>query len=239
MWIRKYSNGTGRKKYIPKTFAAIARIATIVKTLVSVEEGAKGPDKDCGYEGPYIMAITGIPISMEGKTAACAHLSPLENITAACCDLWSNKSLQNIKLLAGHAPTVYMEQLEYDTKLMNQAIKEGEESILNLQRLFVNSDRFFDPQALILDAKVVIEISKEIVKGENCIDACKKACLKALIIIQESIKKGQIIHDPKEDMWIELLKTEIASITTNESQFIEEITPTIDSSKVILSGYGI
>ena len=38
--------------------------------MVCVEEGAKGPDKDCGYEGPFLKAIAGIPISMEGKTAA-------------------------------------------------------------------------------------------------------------------------------------------------------------------------
>jgi len=107
------------KKYIPKVFAAVARIATVVRTLVAVEQGAKGPDKDCGYEGPFLKAISGIPISMEGKTAACAHFSPLGNIAAACADLWSNESVQKIKLLAGMAPTVYFEQLEYDTRLMN------------------------------------------------------------------------------------------------------------------------
>ena len=101
------------KKYIPKVFAAV------VRTLVAVEQGAKGPDKDCGYEGPFLKAISGIPISMEGKTAACAHFSPLGNIAAACADLWSNESVQKIKLLAGMAPTVYFEQLEYDTRLMN------------------------------------------------------------------------------------------------------------------------
>ena len=102
-----------------------------------MEEGAVGPDKDCGYEGPFLKAITGIPISMEGKTASCAHLSPVGNIASACTDLWSNESVQNIKLLAGMAPTVYMEQLEYDTRLMNQAIKGGRESILNLQMMML------------------------------------------------------------------------------------------------------
>ena len=60
------------------------RVISVVRTLVAVEEGAVGPDKDCGYEGPYLKAITGIPISMEGKTSACAHSSPVGNVAAAC-----------------------------------------------------------------------------------------------------------------------------------------------------------
>ena len=42
------------KGYIPKVFAAIVRIITVVRTLVALEEGATGPDKDCGYEGPFL-----------------------------------------------------------------------------------------------------------------------------------------------------------------------------------------
>jgi len=48
----------------------------------------------------YIKAITGSPIALEGAEAACAHLSPIGNITKAVPDLWSNESVQNIKLLA-------------------------------------------------------------------------------------------------------------------------------------------
>ena len=227
------------KKYIPKTFAAIARIATVVRTLVAIEEGAKGPDKDCGYEGPFLKAITGTPISMEGKTAACAHLSPMGNIAAACADLWSNESVQNLKLLAGMAPTVYLEQLEYDTRLMNQAIKEGKADILQLQKLFVNSDKYYDPQAFILAPENVISISGEIVKGSNYIDATKKGCLKALELISEALQTGALMHDEKEDEWMGILKEDIASIPDNESEFLEMVLPTIDSSKVILSEYGL
>lgn len=227
------------KKYIPKTFAAIARIATVVRTLVAIEQGAKGPDKDCGYEGPFLKAIAGIPISMEGKTASCAHLSPVGNVAAACADLWSNESVQNVKLLAGMAPTIYLEQLEYDTRLMNQAIKEGKADVLLLQKLFVKSDTYFDPQAFILAPENVISISSEIVKGSNYIDATKKGCLKALDLISGAIADGSLMHDEKEDEWINILKDDVSSIPENESEFIEMAMPTIDSSKVILSEYGL
>lgn len=227
------------KKYIPKTFAAIARIVTVVRTLVSIEQGALGPDKDCGYEGPFLKAITGIPISMEGKTAACAHLSPVGNVAAACADLWSNESVQNVKLLAGMAPTIYLEQLEYDTRLMNQAIKGGTAEALQLQKLLVNSDAFYDPQAYILAPENVISISKEIVKGSNYIDATKRGCLKALDLISNAIAEGNLIHDEKEDEWLTILKDDISAIPENESEFIDMVMPTIDSSKLILSEYGL
>jgi methanol--5-hydroxybenzimidazolylcobamide Co-methyltransferase len=227
------------KKYIPKVFAAIARVATVVRTLVALEEGATGPDKDCGYEGPFLKAITGTPISMEGKTSACAHLSPLGNIAGACADLWSNESVQNIKLLAGMAPTVYMEQLEYDTRLMNQALKEGKSSVLNFQRLLVNSDVYYDPQALILAPVNVIEISKSIVSGQNYVDGCVRGCLKALDIIENSIKNGQLYRDQKEDIWLGNLRNDLLSIPADENKFVEEMEPMLNKNKVSLSEYGL
>jgi methanol--5-hydroxybenzimidazolylcobamide Co-methyltransferase len=227
------------KKYIPKTFAAIARVATVVRTLVAIEKGAMGPDKDCGYEGPFLKAITGIPISMEGKTAACAHQSPIGNIAGACADLWSNESVQNIKLLAGMAPTVYLEQLEYDVRLMNQAILHGKESARMLQRMMVDSDIKFDPQAIILAPENVINISKEIVKGENYIDAAVRGSLKALEIIESAFKSGNLILSEMELPWIDMIRNDILTIPLNESHFIEEIMPAIDPNKIILSEYGL
>ncbi|MCK5467557.1 MAG: hypothetical protein KAI99_03585, partial [Cyclobacteriaceae bacterium] len=157
----------------------------------------------------------------------------------ACADLWSNESVQNVKLLAGMAPTIYLEQLEYDTRLMNQAIKGGKESVLGLQKLFVDSDVYFDPQAFILAPKNVIEISKEIVSGENYVDSTKKGCLKAIDLIEGAIEEGSLMRDEKEDEWIKMLKDDISTIPGNESDFIEQVLPTIDQSKLILSEYGL
>jgi methanol--5-hydroxybenzimidazolylcobamide Co-methyltransferase len=227
------------KGYIPKVFAAIARIATVVRTLVAVEEGAVGPDKDCGYEGPYLKAITGIPISMEGKSSACAHSSPVGNVAAACCDLWSNESVQNIKLLADMAPVVYMEQLQYDVRLFNQASKEGRESVLMLQRLLTNSDIGYDPQAFILAPHNVIEIAKEIVKGANYVDAAKLGCLKGIELIENAIESGTLLKDERETVWIAKLREDVSSIPNNESDFVEEMLPTLDPKKLILSEYGL
>jgi methanol--5-hydroxybenzimidazolylcobamide Co-methyltransferase len=227
------------KHYIPRIFAAMVRIVSVVRSLVAVEEGAVGPDKDCGYEGIYLKAITGIPISMEGKTAACAHLSPLGNIAGVAADLWSNESVQNIKLLGGMAPTVYAEQLEYDCRLMNTSIIEGKDSALQLRNLMVESDIHLDPQALILAPDQVISISQEIVKSGDYLQGAVAGALKGLEIIENAINNDALKLPEMEMIWIDRIRGELQSIPDNEDQFIEEMLPALDLEKVVLAEYGI
>jgi methanol--5-hydroxybenzimidazolylcobamide Co-methyltransferase len=227
------------KKFIPKVFAALARVATVSRSLVAYEQGAKGPNKDCGYEGPYMKAIAGIPISMEGKNAACAHFSPVGNITAACADLWSNESVQNIKLLAGMAPTVSFEQLEYETRLMNTATKQGKASARILKSLYVDSDIYHDPQAFVLAPENVVEIAKEIVAGRTYLESTVNGCKKAISMIETAMAEGRLKNDEKEYIWIDKIRQDLESIPSDESHFIEEMIPMIDSDKIILSEYGL
>ena len=95
-----------------------------------------------------IKAITGCPIAMEGKSATCAHFSPLGNIAAAMCDLWSNESVQNVRLLSGNAPEAYTETLAYDCRLMNVATARGQAT--TLRDWLTESDEWLSPQAAIL-----------------------------------------------------------------------------------------
>jgi len=226
------------KRCIPKIFAAIVRVISAVRTLVAIEEGAVGPDKDCGYEGPFLKAITGIPISMEGKSSACAHFSPLGNIAACCADLWSNESVQNVKLLSGMAPIVSLEQLEYDARLMNQALKAGKQQAQMLQTLLSDSDRLLDPQALILSPQNVIAIAEEIVRGENYIDASLRAAGKALDIIDEACQSGQLSVPEIEAPWIDMLRQSLSEIPTDESRLVEEMLP-VCGEKFIPKEYGL
>jgi methanol---5-hydroxybenzimidazolylcobamide Co-methyltransferase len=227
------------KKYIPKIFAAVVRIMSVVRTIVAVEQGAKGPDKDCGYEGVFLKAITGIPVSMEGKTSACAHLSPLGNIAGACADLWSNESVQNIKLLADMAPTVYLEQLEYDTRLFNQAIKGGRTDILNLQRHLVESDMYLDPQAFILAPSNVIKIAGEMVQGKTYVESAVKGAQKGLDLIEEAVFSGQLRSSDMENVWIGMIREELDSIPSEEDMFIEEMLKVTDHNKYVKKEYGL
>src|ERR1017187_1826150 len=124
------------QKMLPEVLAAVVRAMSAARSLVAFEHGAVGPSKDCAYEGPMIKAITGCPISMEGKSATCAHFSPLGNIASAMCDLWSNESVQNVRLLSGSAPEAFTELLIYDCRLMNAATAKGQAMVLQLREGF-------------------------------------------------------------------------------------------------------
>jgi methanol--5-hydroxybenzimidazolylcobamide Co-methyltransferase len=227
------------KKYIPRVFAALVRVISVVRSIVAIEEGAVGPDKDCAYEGPFLKAITGIPISMEGKTAACAHLSPIGNIASACADVWSNESVQNIKLLSGPAPVAYMEQLEYDVRLMNEALKAGPAYTQMLQQLLVSSDIYTDPQALILAPENVISISKALITGDSYVANARNGALAALHIIEEAYSAGKMQLSDMELAYIPLMRDDLASIPDSEESFVEMMLPFLDQGKFILSEYGL
>ena len=227
------------KRYIPKVFAALVRVISVVRSIVAMEEGAVGPDKDCGYEGPFLKAITGIPISMEGKTAACAHLSPIGNIASACADLWSNESVQNIKLLSGMAPTAYLEQLEYDARLMNEALRRGKMHCQVLQELLVGSDEYTDPQALILSPVNVIRISKALMKGESYVANARNGAMEALDIIEEALRSGQMKLSEMETNYLPIFREDLNNIPEDENDFIAMMLPLLDPGKFILSEYGL
>ncbi|MHC1770626.1 MAG: methyltransferase MtaB domain-containing protein [Flexilinea sp.] len=195
--------------YIPKVFAAIVRVMTVIRSLVALECGAKGPHKDCGYEGVYIKAITGTPIATEGRVAACAHLSPVGNVAACLCDLWSNESIQNIKLLGGQAPTISFEQLVYDCRLMNQATARGKETALLLRDLNADSDSFFDPQAYILRPDIVLDISKKIVLVDGDYNRTKYAAQLAAEAIRDGLENGKLKLSRKEKSWLDRLQSQI------------------------------
>jgi methanol--5-hydroxybenzimidazolylcobamide Co-methyltransferase len=225
------------KHYIPRVVAAVDRAISIVRTLAAVEEGARGPDKDCGYEGPFLKAIAGIPISMEGKTSACAHFSPVGNITAACCDLWSNESVNNVQLLSGMAPTAYLEQLIYDTRLMNRALESDNES--TLKSLYVASDAPYDPQALILAPANVLRIARAVVSAQNEVQGAVAAAETALDVIEEAVRNGDLALSEREAVWIPGMREQLASIPDTEEQFVAEMMPTVEETAVVLGEYGL
>jgi methanol--5-hydroxybenzimidazolylcobamide Co-methyltransferase len=227
------------KGYIPKVFAAIDRVVSVVRTLVAHEAGAVGPDKDCGYEGPYLKAIAGIPISMEGRTSACAHPSPVGNIASAACDLWSNESIQHIRLLGGMATTISLEQLIYDVRLMNRATQLGPDVRRMFQTLNVESDVHFDPQAVVLDPEVVVDVAGRIVGGKNPIEAAKRGALRALEIIGERVRSGALPMTAREIVYIDRMRQDLDSIPEDESRFVDLMLPELDPAKIVLKEYGL
>jgi hypothetical protein len=223
------------QKMIPRVFAAVVRAVSAVRTLVGYECGAVGPGKDCGYENPILKAITGFPMAMEGKTAACAHLSPLGNIAAATCDTWSNESVQNIKLLGGMAPTCYLEQLIYDCRLMNEALADGREAALLYRKWMIASDVFRDPQAYVISPDSAVTIAQAIVAAPDHFQAGQAAARAALSLIRQGHRDGSLKLVSREVPWLDRIERMLDTVPADETTFVAQMLGELDRYRAHLS----
>ena len=184
------------QKMLPEVLAAVVRAMSAARAIAAFEQGAVGPSKDCAYEGPIMKAIAGVPISMEGKSAACAHYSHVGNIASAMCDLWSNESVQNVRLLSGNAPEVFTEILEYDCRLMNAATASGQAR--SFRDLLTISDEWLSPQAAVLSPDATIEIARAIVSKTEPYDRTLAAGKAAVSILKRGQRAGKLTLARKE-----------------------------------------
>lgn len=209
------------QKMLPEVLAAVVRAMSAVRSLAAFEHGAVGPSKDCAYEGPVIKAITGCPISMEGKSATCAHFSPLGNIAAAMCDLWSNESVQNVRLLSGNAPEAFAESLVYDCRLMNTAAAQGH--ALMLRDWMVASDEWLSPQAAVLSPAATHRIAQAIVSAPDDYQRTTAAGRAAVEILREGVKSGRLTLSQKESQWLDKIDTVLDSLPSTEGEALQVI----------------
>lgn len=223
--------------FIPKVYAAVMRAMVTPRALVAIENGAVGPGKDCAYENVYLKAITGTPIALEGKSAACAHFSPIGNISAAVADLWSNESVQQVKLLSGFAPVVSTEQLIYDCRLMNTATEKGQRKLM--RDLLIESDCYLDPQAYVLKPENVFKIAEEIVKTQDPFLRTLNTGKTTLDIIQQGVDRGDLSMEEREIDWIDRLRDQLDEIPEDEEAFIDEMKDELDDTKYNIHEYGL
>lgn len=209
------------QKMLPEVLAAVVRALSAARSLTAFENGAVGPSKDCAYEGPMIKAVTGRPIAMEGKSATCAHFSPLGNIAAAMCDLWSNESVQNVRLLSGNAPEAYAETLAYDCRLMNVAAARGEAE--RLRDWLTESDQWLSPQAAVLSPSAVHRIAAAIVSEQDDYRRTIAAGLASVEILREAESAGNLELTSKERTWLDRINQELTSLPENEDELICEM----------------
>ena len=225
--------------FIPRVWAAVIRVLTVARSLVAFEHGAVGPNKDCAYEGPYIKAITGFPIALEGAEASVAHLSPIGNIAKAVPDLWSNESVQNVKLLGAMAPTMSVEQLIYATRLMNVVSARGAREAGMLRDWWVESDSHLDPQAYVLRPDVVLKISEEIIAEPTPYKRTRRSAFSALEVLRQANASGELNLPKMETRWLDRLTRAAESLPEDEDEFIAGILPQVNREKIALSEYGL
>ncbi len=210
-----------QQRMLPEVLAAVVRAMGAARSLVAMENGAVGPSKDCAYEGPVLKAITGCPISMEGKSASCAHFSPVGNIAAAMCDLWSNESVQNVRLLSGSAPEAYTELLVYDCRLMNTALACG--GALMLRQWLTASDEWLSPQAAVLSPEATCKIAEAILTApEDPYRRTIAAGRAAIEIMAGALRDGRLTLAAKEQQWLARLERDFDALPATAEQLIEE-----------------
>lgn len=209
------------QKMLPEVLAAVVRAMSAVRSLAAFEQGASGPSKDCAYEGPVIKAITGRPISMEGKSASCAHFSPLGNIAAAMCDLWSNESVQNVRLLSGNAPEAFTELLAYDCRLMNAAACGG--GALTLRDWMTASDQWLSPQAAVLSPAATIRIAGAIVAEETPYRKTIAAGRAAVEILKDGVAAEKLQLSRKEQQWLGRIAAALDELPGEEAALVSAL----------------
>jgi methanol--5-hydroxybenzimidazolylcobamide Co-methyltransferase len=214
------------QKMLPEVLAAVVRAMSAVRSLVAFEQGARGPSKDCAYEGPVIKAITGCPISMEGKSATCAHFSPVGNIAAAMCDLWSNESVQNVRLLSGNAPEAYAELLAYDCRLMNTASARGQ--ALTLRQWLTESDEWLSPQAAVLSPEATVRIARAIVGEQDSYGRTVAAGKAAVEVLREGLASGRLNLVARERVWLDKIDRELELLPQAADELRAAVADTCD-----------
>ena len=158
---------------------------------------------------------------MEGKSASCAHFSPLGNIAAAMCDLWSNESVQNVRLLSGNAPEAYAELLAYDCRLMNQATARG--GALMLRDWLSDSDRWLSPQAVILSPEATWEIAQAIVRETDDYRRTVAAGMAAVRLLKEGLRSGRLALAGAERQWLDRADAALAELPAEEHALLGEM----------------
>jgi methanol--5-hydroxybenzimidazolylcobamide Co-methyltransferase len=210
------------QKMLPDVVAAVDRAMTGVRTLKAVESGAKGPSKDCGYENPIVKAISGIPISQEGKSATCAHFSHVGNISASMCDLWSNESVQNVRLLSGNAPEVFTELLAYDCRLMNTAAASVG-GALQMRDWMTVSDQWLSPQAAVLSPEATIKIATAIVNADTPYHRTIAAGRAAVAILKDGMVKNRLHISRKEQQWLTRIEESLDAFPLDEEALMRDL----------------
>jgi Methanol-cobalamin methyltransferase B subunit. len=205
---------------VQRTFSAVTRAISAARTMVAMECGSSGPDKDCGYEGPIIKSITGKPAAQEGKNCQCAHADLQGNLMAQVCDLWSNESVEYHPEFGGSSVQCWLGSLGYEVSLMNTAIATGQEK--TLRDLYMISDRARGPEGYILAYDNAYKIGEAIAKeGNNIYLRAKAAGITAAKIIKSGNDAKELALTNKQKEVLDAVIKELEALPSEEAKFVE------------------
>ncbi|MDD1772206.1 MAG: methanol--corrinoid methyltransferase [Methanomassiliicoccales archaeon] len=206
-------------KDVARTFAAVTRCIASTRTLIALECGATGPDKDCGYEGPILKAISGRPSAQEGKNCTCAHNDLMGNLTAQVCDLWSNESVEYHPEFGGSSVQCWLGSIGAEAMLMNAAKQMKQDKVL--RDLYMATDRYRSPEAFCIAYDNAYTIGETIVEyGKDRYLRAKMAGLKAAELIQASAEKGAMKLSKQEKDTLNVIIRDLTACPDDEDKFV-------------------
>jgi methanol--5-hydroxybenzimidazolylcobamide Co-methyltransferase len=161
------------------------------------------------------------------------------NIAQAVCDCWSNESVQNVRLLSAQAPTVSLEQLAYDCRLLNVASSRSLDEARLMRDWLTESDAALDPQAYVLRPDVVLRISAEIIEEPTPYLRTRRAVAAALDELKQAHAAGEVCIPEREQRWIGVFESQIDSLPDSEEALTEEMLARPEASKFLPEEYGL
>jgi len=208
-------------KNLAHTTAIVARAISAARSLCAYEAGAQGPGKDCGYENSIIKAISGVPITQEGKTSTCAHSDLMGNLVMQCCDLWSNESVEYHGEFGGTTVQCWSETLAYDCSMMNVALKTGKAK--DLRDILVLSDKYRDPQGYVLAYDNAYKVGQAIAKnGNNNYLRAKAAAIECCNIVEAGVNTGKLRLTRFETNALAKVKADLVALTDDADKFMSD-----------------
>jgi methanol--5-hydroxybenzimidazolylcobamide Co-methyltransferase len=220
---------------VPRIFGALVRIACAPRAIIPYQQGSVGPNKDCSFEGVFAKMVTGYPIATEGKAASCAHFDQVGNIMMYASDLWSNESIQQVKLLSGFSTVMSTEQLIYDCRMLSVADQKGQWKMM--RDILIDSDSYHDPHAYIMRPEFAEQVALEIANAPTTYLATLNAVRKGLDLLKAAVDKGDLNVNKREKKWIGILESQMETIPDDEEKFIAEMRPLINPKESNLAEY--
>jgi methanol--5-hydroxybenzimidazolylcobamide Co-methyltransferase len=144
------------------------------------------------------------------------------NISAAMCDLWSNESVQNVRLLSGNAPEVFTELLAYDCRLMNTAAA-SKGGALQMRNWMTVSDQWLSPQAAVLSPEATIKIATAIVGADTPYHRTIAAGRAAVEILKDGIAQEKLRISRKELQWLTRIEDSLDAFPINEETLMRDL----------------
>jgi methanol--5-hydroxybenzimidazolylcobamide Co-methyltransferase len=125
-----------------------------------------------------------------------------------------------------------MEQLIYDCRLLNVALREGRESALKLRDWLAESDSPLDPQAYILRPDVVLKICERLACAETPLEMTFFAVEETLAILRDALERKKLTIPEREILWLDLLSAQLEILPREEDALWRQVKSALGDIKI-------